>query len=180
MPSFVAVHLRNDTSDVTDTTVMPTTTRTRVTTAAVAVVGAAGLALTTGPGGAGAAPSAEYPIATCFGLSPNVVDVPYMPRRVIVSDYAGTTYLAVDYTSYWIGVGYNSDARLDWHNLRTGKRGTLTSRSHVSPPYQGVHNFTIPTRTIGTGKVRVTLNTVNRNAVWSVPATTCGGTITVR
>ena len=159
---------------------MSTNTRTRAAAAAVAVFGAAGLALSTGPGDANAAPSAEYPIGTCFGMSPNVVDVPYMPRRVIVSDYAGTTSLAIDYTSYWIGVGYDSTATLDWHNLRTGKRGTLTSRSHVSPPYQGVHNFTIPTKTIGTGKVGVTLNTVNRNALWSVPATTCGGTITVR
>ncbi len=166
-------------SNVTDTTDMAPTTRTRVCAATVAVLGAAGLVVATGPGQARAA-SAEYPISTCFGLSPNIVDFPYIPRRVIVSDYAGTTYLAVDYTSYWIGVGYDSDARLDWHNPRTGKRGSLTSHNHVRPPYQGVHNFTIPTKTIGTGQVRVTLNTVNRNALWSIPATSCGGTITVR
>ena len=96
---------RNNVSNVTDTTDMAPTTRTRVCAATVAVLGAAGLVVATGPGQARAA-SAEYPISTCFGLSPNIVDFPYIPRRGIVPHHAGTPHLAVAHTRHPVRPGH--------------------------------------------------------------------------
>lgn len=81
-----------------------------------------------------AAASTTYPLHGCINISPNIVDAPYMPSRVIVSKYAANTYLIIDYTSYWIGVGYDSAVRLDWKNLATGQKGTRFARSQVRPP----------------------------------------------
>ena len=152
-----------------------TTTWKRATIAALAA-GAALTAAAAAPGDAAAATKA-YPLNNCINISPNIVDVPYMPSRAIVSEYAGTTYIAIDYTSYWIGVGYDSAARLDWHNLQTNRRGTLHTRSHVSPPYSGVHNFTVPRAMFGPGKVKLTLTTTNSNALWAIPARSCSGVV---
>lgn len=148
---------------------------TRIAAAAVATAAAAA-ALVAGAGTAEAA-TKEYPLHDCINVSPNIVDMPYMPSRVIISEYAGTTYMQVDYSSLWIGVGYDSVARLDWHNLKTNKRGTLVDHSVVRPPNTGVHNFTIKRSTFGPGKVNVTLSTVNRNALWAIPARSCSGTV---
>lgn len=147
--------------------------------AAVAITGAGVVGLTTAAAGEAAA-ATEYRMTQCLGLSPNIVDVPFMPSRAIVAQYGGKTYIAVDFTSYWIGVGYRSDARLDWHNTRTNKRGVLRSTTHISPPYQGVHNFVINTSAIGTGRVNITLNATNSNALWAIPAIACNGSIVIR
>ncbi|MFW0796659.1 hypothetical protein AAFP30_22835 [Gordonia sp. CPCC 205515] len=148
-------------------------------TAATAI--AAGTLAAATAGTAGAAPTGDrvYPLSSCFGLSPNIVDTPYNPTRAMVSQYDGTTYIATEYSSLWLGVGYSSSARLNWHNLRTNKRGTIVSNTSVKPPYSGIHYFTAPTRTIGPGPVRVTLSSVNRNALWAIPAQTCSATISV-
>ncbi|MGV9713887.1 hypothetical protein ACWDTI_24880 [Gordonia sp. NPDC003424] len=148
-------------------------------TAAAAIV--AGTLAGATAGSAGAAPTGDrvYPLSSCFGLSPNIVDTPYNPTRALVSQYDGNTYIATEYSSLWLGVGYSSSARLDWHNLRTGKRGSIVSNTRTQPPYSGIHYFVAPTRRLGPGPVRITLSTVNRNALWSIPAQTCSGTITV-
>ncbi|MXP21938.1 hypothetical protein GIY30_11315 [Gordonia sp. HNM0687] len=148
-----------------------------VVAVAIAAAGTLGLATATA---ADAAAATEHRLTQCIGLSPNIVDIPFLPNRAIVAQYAGKTYIAVDFTSYWIGVGYRSDARLDWHNLRTGKHGVLRSTTHISPPYQGVHNFVIDTAAIGRGNVAITLGATNSNALWSIPAISCSGTIVVR
>ncbi|GAB19963.1 hypothetical protein GOEFS_098_00290 [Gordonia effusa NBRC 100432] len=150
--------------------------RIKVGAAALAAAGAIGATLVGGSGQAVAA-SAAYPLSSCIGLSPNVVDLPYNPTRVIVADYAGKTYLTTEFSSLW---GYQSAVRLDLRNLRTGKRLSLRSDRRVSPPYVGTHQISFPTSQIGTGRVSATLSSVNRNALWSVPATTCSGTIVVR
>lgn len=156
---------------------MPSTkTITRLAAAAIALTSAAGLGVAA-TGDANAV-SREYPLSTCVGLSPNVVDVPFLARRTIVSTYAGNAYVAADFTSYFPG-GYQSSARLDWHNLATGKRGSKVSNVRVNPPYQGVHYFVIPVNQIGKGRVNVTFSAVNRNALWSVPSTSCSGSIVI-
>ncbi|GED99172.1 hypothetical protein [Gordonia crocea] len=152
--------------------------RTRVAAAAVAVVAAAGVAVATGAGAAQA--SRVYPLGGCTQISPNVVDLPYNPTRVIVSEYAGTTYLITEFSSVWVGAGYNSRMRLDFHNLRTGQRGVRFSNRNVSPPYVGTHQIAIRTSHLGRGPVRLTLNAVNSNALWSIPAPNCSTVITVR
>ena len=157
------------------TTSSRTTIRRRL--AAITLALAATAASVTTPGAANADESKTYPLNDCINISPNIVDVPYMPRRVIVSKYEADTYLLIDYTSYWIGVGYDSAARLDWKNLTTGQKGTTFQRGHISPPYQGTHQFRIPTAKLGPGKVKLTLSTVNSNALWSIPARSCSGVI---
>lgn len=157
------------------TTRMRHQTTRRITAMAVAL--AATAVSVAAPGTANAAADRVYPLHDCINISPNIVDMPYRPYRVIVSKYRENAYLLIDYTSYWIGVGYDSAARLDWTNLTTGQKGTRFQRSHVSPPYQGTHQFQIPTAALGPGKVKVTLSTVNSNALWSIPARSCSGVI---
>ncbi|GAA3708080.1 hypothetical protein [Gordonia hankookensis] len=136
------------------------------------VIGGTGLS-----GQAAAAPSAAYPLSSCIGVSPNIADLPYNPTRIIVSDYAGTTWLTTEFSSLW---GYRSTVRLDLQNLATGKRATKLSDRTVYPPYVGTHQIALPTSQIGKGKVKATLSSVNRNALWVIPATTCRGVIQVR
>ncbi|ATD69560.1 MULTISPECIES: hypothetical protein [Gordonia] len=152
-----------------------TTTFTRLAAAALALAAAAGLGLS---GTGEAAASREFPVSTCIGPSPNVIDLPFMVRRAIVDTYAGNAYIAADFPSYFPG-GYQSSLRMDWHNQSTGKRGSKLSNTRVRPPYQGVHYFVIPVSQIGRGRVDVTFSAVNSNALWSVPSTSCRGTIVV-
>ncbi|GAC79093.1 MULTISPECIES: hypothetical protein [Gordonia] len=149
--------------------------RTRLAAGAVAAAGAAALILA--PAGDASAVTKTYPIGDCTNLSPNVVDMPYQPNRVFVSEYAGTVYMQITYGSLWLGLGYDSHARLAWKNLQTGRNGVLVDNSIVRPPNTGVHNFTVKRSTFGPGKVRLTLTTTNRNAVWAVPARTCTSTV---
>ncbi len=152
-----------------------TSVRARAAAAAVALTTVAA-SLMAGAGDAGAA-TKVYPLHDCINISPNIVDLPYMPTRAMVSEYANTTYIQIDYSSYWLGIGYDSAARLDWHNLKTGKKGTLVDNSRVRPPYPGVHNFSINRGAFGPGEVKLTLSSVNRNALWAIPARSCSGTV---
>ncbi|QKT08583.1 hypothetical protein HUN08_16280 [Gordonia sp. X0973] len=151
--------------------------RTRIGAAALAV-GTAAAAVAVGSGAANAA--RVYPLTNCTAPSPNIVDLPYNPTRVIVSEYAGNTYLTTEFNSLWVGVGYHSRMRLDFRNLHTGQRGMRISNRNVSPPYTGTHQITIPTRQLGRGPVRLVLTAVNSNALWSIPAPTCSTVISVR
>ncbi|GAB09753.1 hypothetical protein GOARA_046_00220 [Gordonia araii NBRC 100433] len=153
-------------------------TRTKVAATALAVATTAAGAAVAGAGTANAA--RVYPLTSCTALSPNIVDLPYNPTRVIVSEYAGTTYLTTEFSSLWVGIGYTSRMRLDYHNLRTHQRGTRFSTRHVSPPYTGTHQIPIRTSHLGRGPVRVVLNAVNSNAAWSIPAPRCTAVIHVR
>ena len=154
--------------------------RTRIGAAALAGAGVAALALGVITPGQAAADTRTYALNDCINISPNIVDVPYHPTSAFVSEYAGSTYIHIQYNSLWLGVGYNSSARLDWRNLQTGLRGSKTVRSKVTPPNTGVHTYQIPTSQIGTGRVQVTLTSTNSNALWAIPARSCGGTIVTR
>ncbi|GAB18295.1 hypothetical protein GOEFS_050_00730 [Gordonia effusa NBRC 100432] len=149
--------------------------------AAVAVAGAFGATLT------GAAPAAAviihdkstdyYDMSKCIGLSPNVVDLPYQPIGIYVTHRGATTGIATKWDSY---LGYHSDARIDLRNLKTGKRFTWRFPHQVTQPYNGSQYREIPTSKIGKGRVQLTLNSVNRNALWALPAPTCSTVITIR
>ena len=154
----------------------PHAVATRLGVAALAAATAGALAA-----GAGSAHAdGVYPLTSCLAASPNIVDMPYNPTRVIVAQYADDTYLTTEFNSVWVGMGYQSSMRLDYRNLRTGQRGTRFSTRNVSPPYTGTHVFTIRTSQLGRGPVRLTLATTNRNALISIPAPTCTTVITVR
>ncbi|WLP89467.1 hypothetical protein [Gordonia sp. NB41Y] len=156
---------------------MPRTTTRRLAGTVAAAITATGL-LGTGILGTGTA-SAETvaPLDRCWGISPNIVDQPYSTARLFVSpDGPGRVTAAVrDISSFWRG-GYESVGRLDWHNLRTGKRGTAVDAAPIRLYVNGP-TFRLNT---GTGPVRVTLSAVNRNALWSIPTTSCSGTLQVR
>lgn len=145
--------------------------------AALATAGAVGTMLVGGTGQAAAAPSAAYPLSNCMGMSPNVVDLPYNPTRIIVADYAGRTYLTTEFSSLW---GYQSRVRLDLRNLSTGRHIVKISDRRVSPPYVGTHQINFPTSQIGRGRVKAVLTSVNSNALWAVPTPTCSGVIVIR
>lgn len=145
--------------------------------AVFAAAGSIGALLVGGTGPATAAPSAAYPLSNCMGLSPNVVDLPYNPTRIIVADYAGKTYLTTEFSSVW---GYQSRVRLDLRNLSTGRHVVKVSNRRVSPPYVGTHQISFPTSQIGKGRVKAVLTSVNSNALWSLPTPTCSGVIVIR
>ena len=136
---------------------------------------------TAGTGDADAGPVRTYPLSGCIGLSPNIIDRPYMPTQLIVDQSEGYTYLTVYFNSMWLLVGYDSTARLDWHNLSTNKKGSqFSGGSKMVWGLDGTHSFAFRTRTIGTGRVKITLNSVNRNALWAIPALSCSAYIRVR
>lgn len=157
-------------------------TRARVAAGLLAVGLTTGVLGATGAAEAQAAPSTTrgFPLTQCFGLSPNVVDTPWMPRNVAVEQYDGYTTVLTTYSSVWLFIGYESVARLDWQQLSTGNRGTLFSTSRTSPPNTGVNGFNFPRHRAPKGKVRVTLSAVNRNALWAIPSNSCTGVIEIR
>ncbi|MFT4397918.1 hypothetical protein ACLTEW_23615 [Gordonia lacunae] len=154
--------------------------RFRIATGAAALAFAASL-LVGAAGPASAAPSSDrsFPISNCFGISPNIVDTPFMPRGVSVGHYDGWTTVMVTYSSLWLGVGYDSVARFDWRHLSNGKRGTFISSTSTRPPNTGTHGFSWPRYQPGKGRVELTLSAVNRNALWAIPTTTCKAVIEV-
>ncbi|MGW0039209.1 hypothetical protein [Gordonia sp. NPDC003376] len=149
----------------------------RLTTAGVAAAITATGLIGAGALGSGTA-SAETvaPLDRCWGVSPNIVDQPYSTARLFVSQNGpGRVTAAVrDISSFW-GGGYESVGRLDWHNLRTGTRGTAVDAAPIRL-YVGGPTFHLNT---GSGPVRVTLSAVNRNALWAIPTTACSGTLHV-
>lgn len=145
--------------------------------AGFAVAGALAATMVGGTGAASAAPSAAYPLGNCLNLSPNVVDLPYNPTRVIVADYAGKSYLTTEFSSLW---GYQSRVRLDLRNQATGRHIVKFFDRRVSPPYVGTHVFTFPTSQIGKGRVTAVLTSANSNPVWTVPPKSCSGVIVIR
>lgn len=158
-------------------------TRIRTTVAASATAAALTIGtltgLTHGAGDASAQYNRPFPLSNCFGLSPNIVDVPFMPPGVNVSEYGGFTTVTATFSSLWLGVGYDSHAKLTWQHLGNGKRGTLHSSAVTRPPNTGVLGFNFPKNQPGKGRVKVTLSAVNSNALWSIPAQSCSGVIEV-
>ncbi|MFW0789536.1 hypothetical protein [Gordonia sp. CPCC 205333] len=151
--------------------------RFRIRSAVAAVVAAGALATSIAGGTGQASALAAYRLTSCIGLSPNVVDFPYNPTLLYVDQFRGKTILSVDASSYW---GYQSAMRFDLRNLQTGKRLTVRTDQRVLPPNTGFHKIYISPSRIGKGRVKVTLSTVNRNALWSVPATTCSAVVAIR
>ncbi|MFW0796658.1 hypothetical protein AAFP30_22830 [Gordonia sp. CPCC 205515] len=149
-----------------------------VRAATACVTAAAGtLALITMGTGTASAETA-VPLERCWGISPNIIDQPYSTARLFVSPTGrGQVTAAVrDISSFWIPTGgYQSTGRLDWHNLSNGRKGTAINTAPIGL-YVGGPTFRLNT---GPGTVRVTLSAVNRNALWSIPTTSCSGTMRV-
>ncbi|GAC68440.1 hypothetical protein [Gordonia soli] len=154
-----------------------------IRTTAIATMAAATVAA--GLGAVGAAPaSAETvaPLSRCWGVSPNIVDQPFSVARLFLEpDGAGRVIARVrDVSSLWAllspAAGYDSVGRLDWHNVSNGRKGTAIDTARIGGYVNG-QQFRLAT---GAGTVRVTYSAVNRNALWAIPSTSCGGTLTVR
>ncbi|TJZ78349.1 hypothetical protein FCG67_09870 [Rhodococcus oryzae] len=148
----------------------------RLATTAAVSAGIAG-GLVAGAGSAAAAETQVVPMSTCFGLSPYIVDQPYIASRAFFNqDGPGTGNLTLaDVSSLWFfAPPYLSDTRLDWHNKTTGARGTLTATTPI-----GMGSAVYLRLNSGPGDVEITRSAVNRNALWSIPTTSCTGTVRV-
>ncbi|SEL42287.1 hypothetical protein SAMN05444583_10916 [Rhodococcus maanshanensis] len=148
----------------------------RMATTAVVSAGIAG-GLVAGTGLA-AAQTVEVPMSTCFGLSPYIVDQPYIASRAFFyQDGPGTGTVTLADVSSVVGfftTPYLSDARLDWRNKTTGATGTLTATTPIA-----LGNAVNLRMNSGPGEVEITRSAVNRNALWAIPTTSCTGTVRV-
>ncbi len=152
-------------------------TRARIGAAVLAVATTLGVAVGVGP--AAADGTRVYPMKNCEQISPNLVDWPYNPDRVIVDQFGAKTTIWFEYRSLWYHHGYASDTKMEWRNLRTGQHGTKNAWSHVYPLEAQPQRFTFPTSKLGTGPVKLTFTTVNTNWFWSMPAFTCTATVQI-
>ncbi|MFD4467887.1 hypothetical protein ACFWPA_06300 [Rhodococcus sp. NPDC058505] len=152
----------------------------RVTGIAAATLAAAGLAVA----GAGTASAeTEVPMTRCLGLSPYIVDQPYAPARLFLTQSLpnegsgkGTLRLH-DVASLWFFAGgYQSDVRLDWRNVDNGKTGTLTDTATVGTPGGDSAKFFLDA---GPGKYDLTMSAYNKHALWGMPTTSCTGSVTL-
>lgn len=153
---------------------------TRYLTTALAI-GAAGLLATTVTG-AGAASAygqdaRHADIAACEGLSPHIVDVPYMGDLHVSQDAASQGMVDVSVEPALDLWSYDSHPTITWTNLATGASGVLAGQVSIvslanstSASYEDV-----PT---GSGPVRFDLSVVN-SGTFPVPPTTCTGTFDV-
>ncbi|MFC7450351.1 hypothetical protein [Rhodococcus daqingensis] len=145
-------------------------------TTAVVSAGIAG-GLVAGAGSA-AAQTVEVPMSTCFGLSPYIVDQPYVASRAwFYQDGPGTGTVTLADVSSVVGfftAPYLSDTRLDWRNKTTGATGTLTATTPIA-----LGNSVNLRMNSGPGEVEITRSAVNRHALWSIPTTSCTGTVRV-
>jgi len=156
--------------------------RIRTTTAcmaAAAIVAGGATGLVHGAGTASADYNRSFPLSQCFGLSPNIIDVPFAPPGINVTQYDGFTTLLVTFSSVWLGVGYVSDATLTWKHLDNGKHGTMRSHGVAKPPNTGTLGFGFPRNEPGKGRVELTLSAVNSNGLWSIPTNSCTATINI-
>jgi hypothetical protein len=148
--------------------------------AGAATLAAAGIltGLAVGTGTA-AADTVEVPMDRCWGVSPYIVDQPYAPARLFSwQTEPGRTQLQMpDVASLWFFTGgYQTDVKLDWHNVDTGERGTLYDNATVSNPGNDVVTFDLNS---GPGDVEFTVSAVNSIPLWSIPTTSCGGVVSV-
>lgn len=105
----------------------------------------------------------------CWGVSPYIVDQPYAPARLFSwQTEPGRTQLQMpDVASLWFFTGgYQTDVKLDWHNVDTGERGTLYDNATVSNPGNDVVTFDLNS---GPGDVEFTVSAVNSIPLWSIP-----------
>lgn len=150
----------------------------RATGVAAMTAAAAGLAVA----GAGtAAAETEVPMTRCLGLSPYVVDQPFAPARLFLTQSLpgegpgkGTLRLH-DASSLWFFAGgYQSDVRLDWRNVDNGHAGTATDTRAVAYPGGDTASFFLDA---GPGTYELTMSAYNHHALWGFPTTSCTGTV---
>lgn len=152
----------------------------RYMTTALAI-GAAGLlaATVTGAGIASAKgqDSRHADIAVCEGLSPHIIDVPYMGDLHVSQDAANPGIVDVSVAPALDLWGYDSHPTITWTNLATGVSGVLAGQSSTV----GLANSTsasyedVPT---GSGLVRFDLSVANVGT-FPLPPITCNGTFDV-
>lgn len=154
------------------------TARSAVASAVALTLAAVGVGLV-GVGSASAETVA--PMSRCWGISPNIVDQPFSTARLFVSPTgpgsvtAAVRDVSTPYAFFFPGAQYDSVGRLDWRNVATGRTGTVFSTARINS-YVGGPTFALTT---GAGEVRFTFSAVNRNALWSIPTTSCSGSMRV-
>ncbi len=145
--------------------------------AAIVAVGVSTGAFSAGVGTAGA-DTVDRADVICWGLSPNIVDLPYAGRIAAYQWDATPGRPTIEITSAQPSIwGYETNPAIRWTNLATGETGEAVGSGRVglgsTNPVFFLH---LPT---GAGPVRVDLTTVNAGPI-QVPPVRCSGVIDIR
>ncbi|GAA1480614.1 hypothetical protein GCM10009624_10540 [Gordonia sinesedis] len=159
----------------------------RLTAAVLAGVAASLLGAGLGAGTADASrftstSDGNYQISTnwCRGLSPNIIDNPY-GGNITVTQYTrkGPGVADVGIVASQTFWGYANHMDIRWTNLRTKQRGALRGTQQATGAAGGTMKWFSNVR-FGTGPVRIELRPSNQNALWTLPATSCSDTFSIR
>ncbi|MEV6279870.1 hypothetical protein [Nocardia sp. NPDC051832] len=107
----------------------------------------------------------------CWGLSPNLLDLPYSGKVTIMTHANEPGLFTVGGGGRSL-FGYTTDTRVDWRNLDNGRTGSAT----VSYP-QNMYDtsiYRIYNQDSGPGRVALTITATNRGLL-TLPAPTCTG-----
>ncbi|WP_157224272.1 hypothetical protein [Nocardia paucivorans] len=147
-----------------------------------AMVGIALIGLAVGATTAMAAPAraetmarSQYVAMDCYGVSPNLVDLPYNGGGSVVTrtDAPGLFTFTSNSRSVF---GYTTDARIEWRNLDNGRTGVhRVGYRHGLKETDGYQLYEVNS---GPGRVRLTISAVNHGLL-ALPAPVCSGDITV-
>ncbi|MET7771604.1 hypothetical protein [Nocardia sp. NPDC005366] len=144
---------------------------------AVAVFGVSTGALSMGMGTA-AADTVDRADVICWGLSPNIVDLPYAGRIAAYQRDATPGLPTIEITSAQPSIwGYQTNPTIRWTNLATGASGAASGSNRVG--FGSTNPVFFPDLPTGAGPLRVDLTTVNVGPV-PVPAVNCSGVIDIR
>lgn len=143
---------------------------------AMAGIALAGLAAAT----AVAAPAqawsrSQYVAMNCYGVSPNLIDLPYNGGGSVVTstDTPGVFTFTSNSRSVF---GYTTDAQVEWRNLDNGRTGVhQVGYRHGMKETDGYQLYQVNS---GPGRVRITISAVNHGLL-ALPAPVCSGEITV-
>ena len=152
------------------------TGRSRIATGATAV--AAGLVATlawSATPQADAAVRTRYIAQNCYGVNPNLSDVPSYGGATVTTDTTEPGKFSINSDSKSF-LPYRSDTTIKVTSLTTGKSLVYKRRwQHGLGDNSGYFISDIPAK----GPTRITITSVNHGILLSLPGPTCTGTITI-
>ncbi|WP_026918038.1 hypothetical protein [Gordonia shandongensis] len=137
---------------------------------------AAGLAASVvGAGAVNAETRSEYVGMNCYGLNPNIVDIPYYGGVTVWTDspWPGQFTIIGDSKSLF---PYTTDTTVTVKELATGK--TTTAHRRWGHGLGDASGYSI-SGLRGHGRVRITVRAVNHGLIPNLPAPVCRGVATV-
>ncbi|WP_040792672.1 hypothetical protein [Nocardia paucivorans] len=117
----------------------------------------------------------QYVAMNCYGVSPNILDLPYNGGGNVVTrtEVPGVFTFLSDSKSIF---GYTTDARVEWRNLDNGRSGVhQIGYRHALDDTSGYQLYEVNS---GPGRVQITVSAVNHGLL-TLPAPVCSGEVTV-